>query len=458
MHSLPFCSASCNTNTLVAAGDEKGSIRLMDSAVNEDFRTPHVNFKVHSNAIMDMAFSADDYLLASASGDQTARVVDMHTQQVLAILSGHGSSVKQIRFQPNTDNIITTSARDGTVKVWDLRSGELGSVASLRVSQRRFLNEDGVEEPSVRYCNEGILVGPAHRSVNGVTTSPSILKSEDSSVSITSIQHLPNGREHLLLTASELSASVKLWDLRNARSRSPVALAATPLPETHRKTRNFGLSSMMLSGDGARLYTLCKDATVYAYSTNQILLGAAPEMSNGSRRRAPKETKVGLGPLYAFRHPALRTETFYVKSSMRPARGDGSEILAVGSSSGCAVLFPTDERHFKRPQRDDEDSDDEDDMPSLTRKLARASTSSLPVYQQGTALIRGHTKEVTSMTWTYDGDLVTVADDFTTRVWREDAEQARHLRNCGEGGGQRWGMGWADVDAAWDQEEEGGRV
>lgn len=79
----------------------------------------------------------------------------------------------------------------------------------------------------------------------------------------------------------------------------------------------------------------------------------------------------------------------------------------------------------------------------------------MPVYHQhGTALIRGHEKEVTAVTWNYDGSLTTVSDDFTVRCWREDGPVARRLRQGGEAGGQRWMAGWADVsDKAYDDDE-----
>ncbi|KAK5122080.1 hypothetical protein LTR85_004326 [Meristemomyces frigidus] len=456
---LPFCTASCNTNSLIAIGDEEGSIRLIDSSTSSDFGKAHVNFRVHRNAVMDIAFSSDDFRLATASGDQTGRVVDMHTQQTLCILSNHTSSVKQVRFQPNDDNMITTSSRDGTVQIWDLRCSERGSMQSLRPGQRKGVNEDGLAEPSVRYAKEVIDVGPAHRSAKGaITRSPSIQNSDDTKVSITAIQHLPNGREHLLLTASELSASVKLWDLRNAGRRNAVPLSSTPLPEAHKKTRNYGISSMVVSEDGARLYTLCKDATVYAYATNHLILGSAPEMASfGGRRRALKESKTGFGPLYGFKHPNLRTGSFYLKASLRRARGDKSEMLAVGSTDGCAVLFPTDERHLRRrePRSEDAEEDQEEELPSLAPRASQTSATKtdLPIYEQGTALTRGHNKEVTSLSWTFEGELVTISDDFKARCWREDSSAARYLRGCGEGGGLRWGHGWADADRSWDDDD-----
>ncbi|TKA28507.1 hypothetical protein B0A54_16503 [Friedmanniomyces endolithicus] len=409
---IPFCTASCHTNSLVALGDEEGSIRLVDTSPESDFTRTHINLRVHRNAVMDLAFSSDDFLLATASGDQTSRIVDMHTQQVLCVLSGHGSSVKQVRFRPNDDNIITTSSRDGTVQIWDLRCAERGSVQSLRVGQRRDLNEDGVPEPSIRYARHGLKVGPAHRGTKyyGVRA-PGTQHSDENAVSITAIEHLPNGREHLLITASELSASIKLWDLRNAGRRDPVPLSSTPLPESHRTTRNFGVSSMVFSGDGARLYTLCKDATVYAYSTNHLMIGHAPELSSAtSRRRTLKEPKASVGPLYAFRHPALTTGSFYVKLALRKAQGDKSELLAVGSGSGSPVLIPTDEQYFpareattEMLEENDEDEGD-DDLP-LPLPASRTDVTEFPrpIHSLGTALIRGHNKEVTSLCFSHQG-------------------------------------------------------
>ncbi|KAK3680121.1 hypothetical protein LTR78_000498 [Recurvomyces mirabilis] len=437
---LPFCSASCHTNSLVAIGDEEGSIRLVDSAATSDFSQAHVNFRVHRNAVMDVAFSSDDYMLATASGDQTSRIVDMHTQQTICVLTGHNSSVKQTRFQPNDDNVMTTSSRDGTVQIWDLRCAERGSMQSLRLGQRKGLNEDGGAEPSVRYPRHGLK------------------NSEDSAVSVTAIEHLSNGREHLLVTASELSASIKLWDLRNAGRRDPVPLGSTSLPESHRRTRNFGISSMALSGDGARLYTLCKDATIYAYSTNHLMTGHAPELtSRTSRRRTLHEPKASVGPLYGFKHTKLSAGSFYVKLAMRPVKGDKSELLAVGSGTGAPILFPTDERYILSRDRrsaasDTEESEDDEltPLPSQTRKQA---PDDLRIGEQGTPLIRGHHKEVTSVTWTHDGELVSISDDFTARCWRENAEKAREMRGCGEGGGSRWGHGWAEVDNQWDQDD-----
>ena len=122
---IPFCTASCNTNSLVAVGDEEGQIRLLETGGDSSpsFEESFLAFRVHTNAIIDMVFSEDDSLIATASGDQTARVVDMHTQTTLSILGNHSASLKQVRFQPgaNNNSVLATSSRDGCVQIWDLR-------------------------------------------------------------------------------------------------------------------------------------------------------------------------------------------------------------------------------------------------------------------------------------------------------------------------------------------------
>ncbi|KAI5368241.1 putative WD40/YVTN repeat-like-containing domain superfamily [Septoria linicola] len=450
---LPFCTTACNTNSLVAVGDEEGTVHILDSSPSSDFGQAHVKFKVHSNAVMDVAFSSDDYILATASGDQTARVVDMQSQKTICILSGHKSSVKQVRFQPNDDNMITTSSRDGSIQIWDLRCGSKSTVQNFRTSLK---TRSGGSSPETRF-GKALDVGCGHKS----DRRPYNLDNRDE-LSITSFHHLPNGREHMIITSSEVDASVKLWDLRNAGlsgRKGPVPLSSTPVPIAHSSKRNFGINSMALSGDGSKLYTVCRDWTVYAHSMNQIVLGNAPEMSTGpSRRRMLKEPMSGLGPLYGFKHPQLRLSTFYIKAALRPATGDRGEMLAVGSSDNCPVLFPTDERHLprrERPSQMEDDDEDDDDLPLPPRGSPKsaAPASGLPIYEHGTALIGGHHKEVTSMAWTTAGDLISVADDYSARCWREEPQKARELRSKGDFGGERWRMGWADVDAEWDEEE-----
>ncbi|KAJ5610976.1 hypothetical protein N7510_007695 [Penicillium lagena] len=474
---LPFCNASCNTNSLVAVGDEEGGIRLLDSSKDDarGFSEAYLGFRPHMNSVMDLEFSSDDMLLATASGDQTSLVIDMTTQQPIYCLSNHVSSVKRVQFQPAANNkVLATCSRDGNVNIWDLRCKGVER-PSLQV--QCSLESEGdhsamATAPKVIYPH---VLNTIHGAHSYSTPQNQTLDKNDpppfgrSDITVTSLAFLPSGRENLFVTASEASASVRLWDLRtahnNRRGRPVLPVSTSREPDSHVKYRRFGLTSMAFGGDGARLYTLCRDGTVYAYATSHLVLGHAPELSlnNNRPRRTGGADKEGLGPLYGFRHPRLQVSSFYVKLAMRKAANDRPEMLAVGSSDHCAMLFPTDERYLDSPiQRP---ADDLPRQPSLfsTRSGLRRTNSgvglsgrledTIPIYQSGTSLVEGHQKEVTGASWTVDGELITVSDDYSARCWREGSE-ARELRTSGEGEGRRWQCGWAATVDPYDDEDD----
>ncbi|KJR83817.1 uncharacterized protein SPSK_04000 [Sporothrix schenckii 1099-18] len=534
---IPFCAAACNTNGLVAVGDEEGRVRLLDTSTENygkestSFGDIYISFLAHGNAVIDLAFSGDDYLLATASGDQTGKVIDMMTQTPISILDHHTASLKQVRFQPGRGegNVLATSGRDGSVKIWDLRCRG-GPAQEFTVEERAH----GLQFSLPKKISQGCVVNSifdAHarttrptrqmrKAMQAAVAADVTTRWEEpgrvGEVSVTAIQFLPPGKEHLLLSACEADASIKLWDIRSvhtSRQKASNPISATAPPESHSQWRPFGMSSMSLSTDGARLYGLCKDNTVYAYSTSHLVLGSAPELSskgNDHPRRRNGIVQEGLGPLYGFRHDKFHATSFYVKTAVRPAKDGRPELLAVGSSDGCALLFPTDERYFlgNGEQCDDRGPvfglDNSAPVPIFTSPFSRASSlprpvaadsdtsnngggaaaasattsmpgpprrpgglfrtnsmssvpgrlvDTIPIVRNGTALVRGHeNKEVGAVCWTHDGSLVSVGDDHAIRCWREDQEKAAALRSGGEGEGRRWASGWADMGENWEDD------
>lgn len=467
---LPFCSTMCNTNSLVAIGDETGGITVIDSEA-QSLATTHVDFRPHNNAIIDLAFSSDDLLLATSSGDQTARVIDMRTQQLTHILRGHYTSVKQVRFQPGDDNVLATSSRDGDINVWDLRCSPSGPVLKdFRTHIDPAAAVDVDIPSSAVYASIYNTISGAHSKPPVPETFTSTLAANEVShvskhkeVSVTALAFLPT-HPHLLLSGSEASTTVRLWDIRSRRRGSSTPLSITMQPDSHHKHRQFGISSLVFGGNGSRLYALSRDNTLYAYAVSHLILGHAPELSSTSNR--PKYTndcRTGLGPIYGFRHPKFHATSFYVKAAVRPA-SPNVELVAVGSSNNCAVVFPTDETMFRWTQShsasdfntSNQARDREFSSSIPTRRPALRRTTSgiglrmmdtIPIYDVGSALISGHRKEVTSLTWTYNGDsLVTLSDDYMARRWKEDEWMARDLRTGGEAEGRRWGSGWAEIE------------
>ena len=395
--------------------------------------------------------------------------------------------MKQTRFQPRGTDVIATASRDGSVKIWDVRCR--GGQAPVRTviigldGSRDGLatQKDTRHTLQLRPVND-IFDAHMDRRTKSITQ-PSFVSAMDapsrgevpgrrSGVSVTSLSFLNPAREHLLLTGSESNASLNLWDLRMTYTRrrgSATPLSTTSQPESHNTHRVFGINSLAVSSDGNMIYSLCRDNSIYAYSTNHLILGRAPELSlttESKPRRPGGGGRSGLGPMYGFRHPKLHPTTFYVKLALRPAREDRTELLAVGSSDGCAVLFPTDERYVRQQFSSASTRNNIQSTPGLesSGNLSRPTLSrsgsgvgalpklndTIPIYTHGAALIRGHQKEVSDVAWSVDGNLVTIGDDFTARCWREGPE-ARSLRQGGEQEGRRWGCGWAEAD---DEDEE----
>lgn len=76
----------------------------------------------HNNVILDLDFSPDGRLLASASADKTVRVWDLQTRQNTKVLRGHRDSVYAVRFAPDGKRLATASL-DKSAGVWSVDSG-----------------------------------------------------------------------------------------------------------------------------------------------------------------------------------------------------------------------------------------------------------------------------------------------------------------------------------------------
>jgi WD40 repeat protein len=462
---LPFCVVSCNTNPLVGVCDEDGYVRFIDSANDnaDQFAKTFLSLKPHDNAIMDAAFSPDDKYLATAAGDQTCVITDVQKHKAVWCLSKHAASVKKVLFQPGNPYVLISSARDGDINIWDVRQNPC--VKPLRVAQNPLTE-------NMRACSPMHSIYCAHHPPKPKTKDTAIkvpvIAPTRTEYCVTSMTFLDETRPNLFATSSDSDSIVRLWDIRSRHSyySKTVPISQTAEPVSHEQHRRFGVTSMVLSGDGSKFYTLCRDHTIYAYSTSHLILGTGSEMNTDAPRwkGEKKGSKTGLGPLYGFRDPAMVITDFYIKMSIRQATDDRSELLAVGSGDSCAVIYPTDERYHTKNARVPPVIPSEDhpkrlqrtrlDYPTQSLSLKKRQTEDhIPIYYLGTPLVRGHRSEVTGTSWTSEGNLVSVADDSTTRCWREDEETARYWRSGTDGNADRQGVGWAAVrDEMWDME------
>lgn len=74
------------------------------------------NLEGHTGTVRHAAFSPDGGRIATAGGDDTARVWNSADGQVVATLEGHTDDVEHVSFSPDGQRVVTASD-DETARV-----------------------------------------------------------------------------------------------------------------------------------------------------------------------------------------------------------------------------------------------------------------------------------------------------------------------------------------------------
>jgi denticleless len=150
---LISCAGAKNTGApLLAVATEQGSVHILDTSKRRqwdcgrsqsDYSTgddadlnqepERVVLEPHDNGIFDIKWSADDTLLATASGDKSTRISSVETQQLLSILDGHTSTVKCTAWDPAHRDLLTSGGRDGMLCLYDMRVNNLSDKDDLEI-------------------------------------------------------------------------------------------------------------------------------------------------------------------------------------------------------------------------------------------------------------------------------------------------------------------------------------
>jgi WD40 repeat protein len=117
-HSNPVRSVAFSPDgKTLASGSSDETVRLWDLATRQLLGEPLVG---HSNSVLSVAFSPDGKTLASGSFDDTVRLWDLATRQPLGEpLVGHSLVVTSMAFSPD-GKTLASGSYDFTVRLWDL--------------------------------------------------------------------------------------------------------------------------------------------------------------------------------------------------------------------------------------------------------------------------------------------------------------------------------------------------
>jgi WD40 repeat protein len=109
----------------ILSKDKINSVLLLDKADKRLLGT----LNGHSKAILNISFSPDAELIATASEDNTVKLWRSSDKKLIRTLSGHKGLVFDVKFSTDGKTIATAST-DTTVKLW--RSSDGGEIATLR--------------------------------------------------------------------------------------------------------------------------------------------------------------------------------------------------------------------------------------------------------------------------------------------------------------------------------------
>ena len=196
-------------NTL-ASGSRDKAIKFWDATSNElklsiDIRDIDHQRKGHTDSVHSVAFAADGNTLASGSWDDTIKLWDARSGELLHTLEGHDGGVTSVAFAPD-GSTLASGSWDDTIKLWDARSGEL----------LRTLKEHDSHVESVAFAPDGstLASGSSDKTIKlWDAHSGTLLQTlEGHTGSVRKVAFAPNGNA---LTSESFDGTIRLWDARS---------------------------------------------------------------------------------------------------------------------------------------------------------------------------------------------------------------------------------------------------
>jgi WD40 repeat protein len=171
---LAFSPAERGSRLASASGDDTAKVWDLDT------KQMILDLRGHTEDVFSVDFSQDGNRIVTASVDRTAKVWDAVNGQLLLTLAGHGAPVVSAQFNPDGTRI-ATAGFDATVRVWDAASGhELYALSDflLPVTYAAFspdgkiLATDGDEDPRLWDAETGKLLFLLPASLSGAELMP----------------------------------------------------------------------------------------------------------------------------------------------------------------------------------------------------------------------------------------------------------------------------------------------
>ncbi|XP_075060321.1 denticleless protein homolog isoform X2 [Mixophyes fleayi] len=298
---MPVPPFGCSFSTVadmpqvLAVANEEGIVRLYDTECRDVERHIMKDWQAHTNAVFDLAWVPGEHKLVTASGDQTAKIFDVKSGDLMGECRGHQCSLKSVAFSKFQKAVFSTGGRDGNIMVWDMRCNKKDGF------YRQVNQVTGAHNASDKQTP--LKMKKRKPTVRGLA--PSV----DSQQSVTVVVFQD---EHTIISAGAVDGVIKIWDLRKnytAYRQDPMPAKSFPYPGS--SARKLGYSSLVLDATGTSLFAGCTDDDIYMFNIAGLR----------------------CDPVSVF--SGHQNSTFYIKSSLSP---DGQFLLS-GSSDHSAYIW-----------------------------------------------------------------------------------------------------------------------
>lgn len=326
----------------------------------------------HSASVFSAVFSPDGTRVVTASKDNTARIWDASSAQLIATLQGHSGSVLSSAFSSDGTKVVTASS-DSTARVWDASSGKLiatlqghtGSVLSAAFSPdgNRVATASWDKTARIWEASSAKLIATLQGHTDAVLSS---LFSSDGT---------------RIVTASE--DNTRIWDAASA------TLIATLLGSAR---------SAAFSSDGTRVLTASRGSTARVWdvaSANVIALLQGDTYAVQSAVFSNDGTRVVVASA-----DAARVWDAASAKLIATLEGHGGPLSSAAFSSDGKMVVTASEDN--------------------TARVWDAASSKL------IAMFQGHSGPVLSAAFSNDrAKIVTASSDHTARIWVHSS--AKHI-------------------------------
>lgn len=212
--------------------------------------------RIGSGRVNVMRYSPDGNLLAVGS-DIGVWIYDAHTAEPRSLLAAHSSVINSVSFTPDS-KMFAAGCADGTIRVWDLSTGEHKHTFTRR--EYRYVRA-GVD--SVSFTSDGRTLASAtgyHLDLWDIATgtrkqSPTAHESRDPDslpyITLNSWGGVFSPDRKTIASWSWEKDTIQLWDITTRKQTQTIRV--------ERKGNNI---AMALSQDGATLATVCEDEPI----------------------------------------------------------------------------------------------------------------------------------------------------------------------------------------------------